>query len=76
MHTEQQQLHLALLTLFVVADVLLNRFIAPTLRVRWFLAEAHYARGHEQKRGAGAKALGEWSEEMGRGSVIGELDMH
>lgn len=50
--TEQQQLDLALLALLVIPDDLVNLLIAATLRVDWFLAEAHYARGHSRVRGA------------------------
>jgi len=58
MRTEQQQLHLALLALLVIADALLDILIAATVRVRGFLAEAHYSWGHEQTRGAGAESRG------------------
>ena len=52
MRTEQQQLDLALLALLVIPDDLVNLLIATTLRVDWFLAEAHYTRGHSLARGA------------------------
>ena len=54
--TEQQQLHLALLSLLVIPDDLVYFLIATTLRVDWFLAEAHDTRGHARTRGAAVEA--------------------
>ena len=44
--TQQQQLHLALLALPVIADDLLDLLVSPKLRVLGSLAKAHYSRGH------------------------------
>lgn len=60
MRTEQQQLDLALLALLVIPDALVNLLIAATLRVDWFLAEAHYTRGHSRARGAAVVVVRWW----------------